>query len=102
MGYGGFALCVTAVGLAISVSTFVIIAPSGIGVREFLIAAALVAVGIPFGAGFGLAFASRLLVTVADVLAAAAAALASVQNLRERRDGGGGVAKLDDEISAHS
>jgi uncharacterized membrane protein YbhN (UPF0104 family) len=68
--------------LAISVSTFVVIAPSGIGVREFLIAITLVGFGVPFGVAYGIALASRLIATVADVAAAGTAALLAVRQLR--------------------
>jgi glycosyltransferase 2 family protein len=71
-GLGG---CVAAIGFAISVSTFVVVAPSGIGVREFLIAITLTALGVPFGAGYAIALASRLVATVADVVAAGGAVL---------------------------
>ena len=82
-GWRGLLLCVGAMALAISVSTFVVVAPSGIGVREFLIAITLVGFGVPFGVAYGIALASRLIATVADVLAAATAALLAVRRLHE-------------------
>jgi uncharacterized membrane protein YbhN (UPF0104 family) len=79
-GVGGLLWCVAAIGLAISLSTFVVVLPSGIGAREFVIAITLMALGLPYGAGLALALASRLVATVADVAAAGvAAALASRQ-----------------------
>jgi uncharacterized membrane protein YbhN (UPF0104 family) len=80
--WAGLGLCVAAIGLSVSVSTFVVIAPSGIGVREFLIAVTLMALGLPYGAGYAIALASRLIATVADVLAAGGAALAAARRLR--------------------
>jgi len=81
-GLSGFGVCVTAIGFGISVSTVVVIAPSGIGVREFLIAATLTVAGLPFGTGYAIAFVSRLVATVADVLAAGGAALLAARQLR--------------------
>jgi hypothetical protein len=81
-GWTGLGLCVAAVGLSISVSTFVVLAPSGLGVREFLIAVTLMAVGLPYGTGYAIALASRLVATVADVLAAGGAALNAVRRVR--------------------
>jgi uncharacterized membrane protein YbhN (UPF0104 family) len=81
-GWTGLGLCVAAIGLSISVSTFVVVAPSGIGVREFLIAITLGALGLPYGAGYAIALASRLVATAADVLAAGGAALLAARKLR--------------------
>ncbi|MDT5035327.1 MAG: glycosyltransferase 2 family protein [Micromonosporaceae bacterium] len=81
-GWTGLGLCVAAVGLSISVSTFVVLAPSGLGVREFLIAVTLMAVGLPYGTGYAIALASRLVATVADVVAAGGAALNGVRRVR--------------------
>src|SRR5262249_27456726 len=74
-GWTGLAVCVAAFGFAISVSTFVVVAPSGIGVREFLIAITLTALGLPYGAGYAIALASRLVATIADVMAAGGAVM---------------------------
>jgi uncharacterized membrane protein YbhN (UPF0104 family) len=82
-GWTGLGLCVAAIGLSISVSTFVVLAPSGLGVREFLIAITLTSVGLPYGAGYAIALASRLVATVADVVAAGAAALAAARRVRQ-------------------
>jgi uncharacterized membrane protein YbhN (UPF0104 family) len=81
-GWTGLGLCVAAIGLSISVSTFVVLAPSGLGVREFLIALTLMAAGLPYGTGYAIALASRLVATVADVLAAGGAALSGVRGIR--------------------
>jgi glycosyltransferase 2 family protein len=81
-GWSGLAVCIGSIGLAIAVSTVVVIAPSGIGVRELIIAIALGGFGVPFGTGYALALVSRLIVTVADVLAAGVAAVVGVRRLR--------------------
>jgi glycosyltransferase 2 family protein len=81
-GWTGLGLCVAAIGLSISVSTFVVLAPSGLGVREFLIAITLMAVGMPYGAAYAIALASRLVATAADVVAAGGAALAATRRIR--------------------
>lgn len=82
-GWTGFGVCIAAIGFAISVSTFVVVAPSGIGVREFLIAITLTALGLPYGAGYAIALASRLVATVADVVAAGGAALVATRKIHE-------------------
>ncbi len=71
-----------AMALAVAVSTIVVIAPSGIGVREPIIAFVLTGLGLSFGVGFALALASRLILTVADVVAAGAAAAVAVRRIR--------------------
>ncbi len=84
-GAAGLGACVVAIALAIAVSTVVVIAPSGIGVREFLVAIALVGFGVPFGTAYGIALASRLIATVGDVLAAGLAAVTGVRRIRRSR-----------------
>jgi uncharacterized membrane protein YbhN (UPF0104 family) len=81
-GWPGLLWCVAAIGLAISLSTFVVILPSGIGAREFVIAVTLLGLGLPYGAGLGLALASRLVATAADVAAAGAAAVVAARRTR--------------------
>lgn len=81
-GWSGLVACLGAISLAIAVSTVVVIAPSGIGVREFMIAITLAGVGMSFGTAYALALASRLIITVADVLAAGLAAFAAVRQVR--------------------
>ena len=73
---------VWAISMALSVSAFVIIAPSGIGVREFLIAVALTGFGVPYPIGWGLALASRLIYTIADIVAAGASAVVGLRRIR--------------------
>lgn len=60
--------------LAMTAGSIALVAPSGIGVREAIVVAALAPV-VPLGVALGLALASRLVLTVADLLAAAVAAL---------------------------
>ncbi len=78
-GFGGWLRCIGVIALAMSVSIFVVIAPSGIGVREFLITIALGG----GGAALGIALASRLIFTIADVLAAGIAAAVGAHRLKQ-------------------
>jgi glycosyltransferase 2 family protein len=73
-GLGGFARCVGAIALAITAGLVAFFVPSGIGAREAVIVAALLPYTTP-GVALGLALASRLIFTIADVIAAGAAAL---------------------------
>jgi uncharacterized membrane protein YbhN (UPF0104 family) len=81
-GWAGLWRCIGAIALALTVSLFVLVAPSGIGVREFLIAVALGGFGVSFGTAYGIALASRLIFTVADIAAAGAAAAAGLHRLK--------------------
>ena len=80
-GITGWVRCVGAFALAMTAGLIAVVAPSGIGVREAVIVAALAGY-LPAGAALGLALASRLVFTVADVIAASAAALSGVRALR--------------------
>jgi uncharacterized membrane protein YbhN (UPF0104 family) len=64
-------LALPAVGLALTIGLFVVVAPSGIGVREAVLVAALTPV-LDATAALGVALVLRLVFTVADLLAAAA------------------------------
>jgi uncharacterized membrane protein YbhN (UPF0104 family) len=78
-GVSGWTRCIGVIALSMSLALFVIIAPSGIGVREFLITIALGG-----GAGaFGIALASRLLFTLGDVIAAGIAAAVGLHRLKQ-------------------
>jgi glycosyltransferase 2 family protein len=79
-GFSGWARSVGVIALAMSVSVFVVIAPSGIGVREFLVTVALGGGGI----ALGIALASRLIFTIADVLAAGVSAAVGAHRLKQR------------------
>ncbi|GAB4046345.1 lysylphosphatidylglycerol synthase transmembrane domain-containing protein [Catellatospora paridis] len=84
-GFDGLLRCVAAIALAMVISTFAVFAPSGLGVREGLLVAALTPFLAPFagdveraaGLALGLALASRVVFTVADLVAAGLAALSA-------------------------
>jgi uncharacterized membrane protein YbhN (UPF0104 family) len=73
---------VFAMALAMSISTFVIVAPSGLGAREFLMAIALAGLGVPWPTAWALTLVSRLLFTIADVAAAGASAAVGLRRIR--------------------
>ncbi|MEV4202124.1 lysylphosphatidylglycerol synthase domain-containing protein [Micromonospora globbae] len=84
-GFGGLLRSIGSFAIAMTVGMFAFLSPSGLGVRE----AVLVATMAPFltgaggiGAATGIALASRLIFTVADLLAAGIATLSSVRQLR--------------------
>jgi uncharacterized membrane protein YbhN (UPF0104 family) len=66
-------LCLAGLALAMTAGFIVVVAPSGIGVREAVVVAALAPVLRP-GPALGVALVLRLLFTIADLLAAAASA----------------------------
>lgn len=72
-GLAGWVSSLGVFALAMTAGSLALVAPSGIGVREAIIVAAL-APFVPVGVALGLALASRLVFTVADLLAAATAA----------------------------
>jgi glycosyltransferase 2 family protein len=78
-GVQGLVWCTGAFALAMTAGVFVVFAPSGIGVREAVIAATLTGLGVPFGVAYGLALASRLIFTVADIIAAGGAAVVALR-----------------------
>ncbi|WP_456245748.1 lysylphosphatidylglycerol synthase transmembrane domain-containing protein [Longispora urticae] len=84
-GLGGLLVCVGAFAIAMNVGMFVVISPSGLGVRESVLVAALVpflSSGDVVGTALGIALASRLILTVADLIAAGLAALTAMRALR--------------------
>jgi uncharacterized membrane protein YbhN (UPF0104 family) len=81
-GWSGLWRCIGTAALAFAVSVFVFIAPSGIGVREFLMAVALGGFGVTFGAAYGIALASRLIFVIADIIAAGGAAAVGAHRLK--------------------
>jgi hypothetical protein len=81
-GLGGLVICLGAMALAITLGTFFVIAPSGFGVRELVLVAALTGVGATSGQALGVAVASRVLFTLADLLAAGGAALVATRRVR--------------------
>ncbi len=82
-GARGVFTCIGAFALALVAGTFVVLSPSGLGAREAVLTAALSAF-VPAGVALGIALASRLILTVADVIAAGGAAALSVRMLRHR------------------
>lgn len=68
--------------LAITAGTFAFLLPSGLGVREFAIAATLSGAGVPFGRAYALALVSRLLFTVADAGAAGVGGFFALRRVR--------------------
>jgi hypothetical protein len=78
---GGLRQCIGALALGMCAGVLVFVAPSGIGVREAVVVAAL----SPFmetGVALGLALASRLIFTLCEVVAGAVAAVSSSRALR--------------------
>lgn len=71
-GFGGWVQSIGVFALAMTAGSLALVAPSGIGIREAIIVAAL-APFVPTGVALGLALASRLVFTVADLIAAAGA-----------------------------
>jgi glycosyltransferase 2 family protein len=80
-GMGGLARCVGAVALGITAGMIAFLSPSGLGVREATITATLLPY-MPAGTALAIALASRLILTVAEVLAASVAALSGVRLTR--------------------
>ncbi|NYT95535.1 flippase-like domain-containing protein [Salinispora sp. H7-4] len=85
-GIGGLLRSIGSFAIAMTVGMFAFLSPSGLGVREAVLVAALA----PFlvgaggvGAATGIALASRLIFTLADLLAAGIAALSGVGQVRK-------------------
>lgn len=78
MGFKGVLLCIGAISMGLTAGLFAFILPSGVGVREVVVAAALSSVMAPAQA-VAFAVASRLLFTVADLLTAGGAALSATR-----------------------
>jgi uncharacterized membrane protein YbhN (UPF0104 family) len=81
-GFSDWARSLTVMTLALSVSVFVVIAPSGIGIREFIIAVALAGHGVTFEAAFAIALVARLIFTLGDGVVAGVAAAVGLHRLR--------------------
>jgi uncharacterized membrane protein YbhN (UPF0104 family) len=84
-GVGGIFRCIGAIALAITAGIVAFLAPSGIGVRETVIVAALTPYVGSEGAAIGIAFASRLIFTVSELVAALIAALSGLGEVRAAR-----------------
>jgi uncharacterized membrane protein YbhN (UPF0104 family) len=81
-GVGGLFRSVGALAVAMTVGMFAVFAPSGLGVREAVLVAALVPTLPPSnaaGTALGIALASRMLFILADAVTAAAAALTALR-----------------------
>lgn len=70
-------LCIGTIAIGLTAGLFAVFLPSGVGVREAIIVAAIGTV-MTSGAATGLALASRMIFTVADLLVAGAAALLAI------------------------
>jgi glycosyltransferase 2 family protein len=82
-GFSGIFRCVGGLSLAITAGVLFVVVPSGAGVREALIVAALSPV-MSTGEALGIAVVSRGLFIATDVLTAGLAALSGVRELRAR------------------
>jgi hypothetical protein len=82
-GWEGFVRSLGGFALALTAGAMFIVVPSGAGVREGLIVAALAGV-MSAGEALGVAVVSRMVFTAADVLAAGIAALSATQLSRRR------------------
>jgi uncharacterized membrane protein YbhN (UPF0104 family) len=95
-GLSGVTRCIGGFALAMAAGVLFVVVPSGAGVREAIIVAALAPV-MSTGEALGIAVVSRALFIAADVVTAGVAALSGVRQLRAR--GGPGV-KGDDDTAA--
>jgi hypothetical protein len=80
-GAGGLARCIGGFALAMAAGVLFVVAPSGTGVREIVIVAALAPV-MPTAEAFGIAMVSRALFVIADVGSAGIAAVSARRKLR--------------------
>ncbi len=79
--FGGLIQCIGAIALGMCAGVLVFVVPSGIGVREAVVVAALSPFMEP-GVALGLALASRLVFTLCEVFAGTVAAMAGSRVLR--------------------
>lgn len=84
-GIGGVFRCIGAIALGITAGIVAFLAPSGIGVRETVIVAALTPYVGSAGTAIGIAFASRLIFTVSELVAALVAGLSGIGEVRAAR-----------------
>ncbi|MGI8678800.1 MAG: lysylphosphatidylglycerol synthase domain-containing protein [Jatrophihabitans sp.] len=80
-GVGGLVRCIGGFALAMAAGVLFVIVPSGAGVREVIIVAALAPV-MSRPEALGIAVVSRVLFIVTDVVAAGAAALSGIRQVR--------------------
>lgn len=90
-GWNGFLRSLGGFALAMTAGALLFVAPSGAGVREGLVVAALVSV-MSQGHALALAVVSRMIFVVADVLAAGIATASAARLLRQRRARDGSTA----------
>jgi uncharacterized membrane protein YbhN (UPF0104 family) len=83
-GVSGVFRCVGAFAMGLTVGMLAFLSPSGLGVREAVITAALLPYVSP-GTALGMALASRMIFTVADLIAAGAAALSGLHTAGRSR-----------------
>jgi glycosyltransferase 2 family protein len=83
-GFSGVFRCIGGLSLAITAGVLFVVVPSGAGVREAIIVAALSPV-MSAGEALGIAVVSRGLFIVSDVLTASVAALSGVRQVRSAR-----------------
>ncbi len=89
-GFDGLVRSVGAFAIAMTISLFAVFAPSGLGVREAVLVAALVPVLPPAnaaGTALGIALASRMLFILADALMAGVAALSGLRGRKRSAAG---------------
>ncbi len=86
-GAGTLVRSVGAMALAMTISVFAVIAPSGLGVREFVLVTALTPYVGSAGVALGVALSSRLIFTAADLLAAGGAAVSGTRRLHRHEPG---------------
>jgi uncharacterized membrane protein YbhN (UPF0104 family) len=86
-GWGGLTRCVGGLALAMTAGVLFVVVPSGAGVREALIVAALAPV-MTTGQALGIAVVSRGLFIVSDLVTAGAAAASGIRHLRQQRESG--------------
>lgn len=80
---GGLVQAIGALALGMCAGVLVVVVPSGIGVREAVVVAAL-SPYMDAGVALGLALASRLIFTLCEVIAGVIAALGGARSLRNR------------------
>ncbi len=83
-GWSGLTRCIGGMALAITAGVLFVVVPSGAGVREAIIVAALAPV-MPAGQALGIAVVSRGLFIVSDLLTAGGAAISGLRQVRSAR-----------------
>jgi glycosyltransferase 2 family protein len=89
-GWGGITRCIGGMALAITAGVLFVVVPSGAGVREAIIVAALAPV-MSAGEALGIAVVSRGLFITSDILTAGVAGLSGIRQLRAERKGAAAI-----------